>query len=167
MMAAWLILPVVSFWRFAKSMSKLCISALLQPSLRAMTAHPMTGFHRTQGFPCMETMLSKHSYFGKSAPLFLIEADSFRVRDFHPIPLFSEQACVSIRILLSGRACATKAISYVIFNSMCSRFLRIKLRKARFLREAPLKNRNRLLETNVTIALKQPKNFVKSGFVVR
>ena len=33
--------------------------------------------------------------------------DSFRVRDSHPIPLFSEQACVSD---CSGRACATKAM---------------------------------------------------------
>ena len=33
--------------------------------------------------------------------------DSFRVRDLHPIPLFSEQACVSD---CSGRAFATKAI---------------------------------------------------------
>ena len=93
----------------------------------------------------METMLSKHSYFGKPAPLFLTEADSFRVRDSHPIPLFSEQAYVSKRFLRAfrlacpapGRACATKAIYYVIFNSMCSRFLRIKLRKARFLWEIP------------------------------
>ena len=29
-------------------------NALLQPSLRAMTALPMTGFHRTRGFPRME-----------------------------------------------------------------------------------------------------------------
>ena len=35
------------------------------------------------------------------------KADSFRVRDLHPIPLFSEQACVSD---CSGRACATKAM---------------------------------------------------------
>ena len=36
--------------------------------------------------------------------------DSFRVRDSHPIPLFSEQECVSKSVLPSGRACATKAI---------------------------------------------------------
>ena len=35
--------------------------------------------------------------------------DSFRVRDLHPIPLFSEQACVSD---CSGRACATKAVVF-------------------------------------------------------
>ena len=29
-------------------------NALLQPSLRAMTALPMTGFHRTQDLPCTE-----------------------------------------------------------------------------------------------------------------
>ena len=29
-------------------------NALLQPSLGAMTALPMTGFHRTRGFPRME-----------------------------------------------------------------------------------------------------------------
>ena len=31
-----------------------CTSALLQPSRGAMTALPMTGFHRTRGFPRME-----------------------------------------------------------------------------------------------------------------
>ena len=56
---------------------------------------------------------------------------SFRVRDSHPIPLFSEQACVSD---CSGRTCATKAM-VCNFRYNCSRFLRIKLRKARFLRE--------------------------------
>ena len=35
--------------------------------------------------------------------------DSFRVRDFHPIPLFSEQECVSD---CSGRAFATKAVLF-------------------------------------------------------
>ena len=35
--------------------------------------------------------------------------ESFRVRDSHPIPLFSEQACVSD---CSGRACATKAMLF-------------------------------------------------------
>ena len=35
--------------------------------------------------------------------------DSFRVRDLHPIPLFSEQACVSD---CSGRAFATKAMVF-------------------------------------------------------
>ena len=52
------------------------------------------------------------------------KADSFRVRDSHPIPLFSEQACVSdlprgagsklspwrSHFGASGRACATKAM---------------------------------------------------------
>ena len=44
--------------------------------------------------------------------------DSFRVRDLHPIPLFSEQACVSD---YSGRACATKAM-VCNFRYNCSRF---------------------------------------------
>ena len=35
--------------------------------------------------------------------------DSFRVRDLHPIPLFSEQVCVSD---YSGRAFATKAMLF-------------------------------------------------------
>ena len=35
--------------------------------------------------------------------------DFFRVRDLHPIPLFSEQACVSD---CSDRACATKAMVF-------------------------------------------------------
>ena len=37
------------------------------------------------------------------------KADSFRVRDSHPIPLFSEQECVSD---CSGRAFATKAMLF-------------------------------------------------------
>ena len=40
------------------------------------------------------------------------KADSFRVRDSHPIPLFSEQECVSKSVLPSGRACATKAMLF-------------------------------------------------------
>ena len=32
-------------------------NALLQPSLGAMTALPMTGFHRTRGFPAWKTIL--------------------------------------------------------------------------------------------------------------
>ena len=38
--------------------------------------------------------------------------DSFRVRDLHPIPLFSEQACVSD---CSGRAFATKAMLFSLY----------------------------------------------------
>ena len=41
--------------------------------------------------------------------LLTAEAASFRVRDSHPIPLFSEQACVSD---CSGRAFATKAMLF-------------------------------------------------------
>ena len=68
-----------------------------------------------------------------SLPRCLLTAEpaSFRVRDSHPIPLFSEQECVSD---CSGRALATKAM-VCNFRYNCSRFLRIKLRKARFLRE--------------------------------
>ena len=68
-----------------------------------------------------------------SLPRCLLTAEpaSFRVRDSHPIPLFSEQECVSD---CSGRAFATKAM-VCNFRYNCSRFLRIKLRKARFLRE--------------------------------
>ena len=39
------------------AISRLTANALLQPSLRAMTALPMTDFHRTQDLPCMETIL--------------------------------------------------------------------------------------------------------------
>ena len=39
------------------AISRLTANALLQPSLRAMTAHPMTGFHRTRGFPAWKTIL--------------------------------------------------------------------------------------------------------------
>ena len=72
-------------------------NALLQPSLRAMTALPMTGFHRAQDLPCTENnTLEIQLLFKSYLSLALAEkADSFRVRDSHPIPLFSEQACVS------------------------------------------------------------------------
>ena len=43
--------------------------------------------------------------------------DSFRVRDLHPIPLFSEQACVSD---CSGRAFATKAL---LFSCLYARLI--------------------------------------------
>ena len=39
------------------AISRLTANALLQPSLRAMTALPMTGFHRTRGFPAWKTIL--------------------------------------------------------------------------------------------------------------
>ena len=114
-------------------------NALLQPSLGAMTALPMTGFHRVQ------ISLHGKQYFRNTATFGILPfplqsmihrrqmeiRDSFRVRDSHPIPLFSEQACVSD---CSGRAFATKAM-VCNFRYNCSRFLRIKLRKARFLRE--------------------------------
>ena len=114
-------------------------NALLQPSLRAMTALPMTGFHRAQDLPCTENNALEIQLLSESCRVLAIlnvqtadpATDSFRVRDFHPIPLFSEQACVSD---CSGRACATKAM-VCNFRYNCSRFLRIKLRKARFLRE--------------------------------
>ena len=92
-------------------------NALLQPSLRAMTALPMTGFHRTRGIPP-----HGKQYFRITATFGILPRacnlkctdcnpaiDSFRVRDLHPIPLFSEQACVSD---CSGRAFATKAMLF-------------------------------------------------------
>ena len=91
-------------------------NALLQPSLRAMTALPMTGFHRAQ------ISLHGKQYFRITATFGILPRacnlkctdcnptmDSFRVRDLHPIPLFSEQACVSD---CSGRAFATKAMLF-------------------------------------------------------
>ena len=80
-------------------------NALLQPSLRAMTALPMTGFHRAQ------ISLHGKQYFRNTATFGILlsplhsmihrlqteKRNSFRVRDSHPIPLFSEQACVSER----------------------------------------------------------------------
>ena len=90
-------------------------NALLQPSLRAMTALPMTGFHRAQDLPCTENNALEIQLLSESCRVLAIlnvqtadpATDSFRVRDLHPIPLFSEQACVSD---CSGRACATKAM---------------------------------------------------------
>ena len=92
-------------------------NALLQPSLGAMTALPMTDFHRTQ------ISLHGKQYFRNTATLGIlpctpafqirglqtIRQSSFRVRDSHPIPLFSEQECVSDS---SGRAFATKAVLF-------------------------------------------------------
>ena len=80
-------------------------NALLQPSLGAMTALPMTGFHRAQ------ISLHGKQYFRNTATFGILlsplhsmihrlqteKRNSFRVRDSHPIPLFSEQACVSER----------------------------------------------------------------------
>ena len=48
--------------------------------------------------------------------LLTAEAASFRVRDSHPIPLFSEQECVSD---CSGRACATKAMLFNFYMRAC------------------------------------------------
>ena len=90
-------------------------NALLQPSLGAMTALPMTGFHRAQ------ISLHGKQYFRNTATFGILPSplhsmihrlqterrDSFRVRDSHTIPLFSEQECVSD---CSGRAFATKAM---------------------------------------------------------
>ena len=92
-------------------------NALLQPSLRAMTALPMTGFHRTRGFPRMENNALESQLLSEPCRVLAISnvqtavpaADSFRVRDSHPIPLFSEQECVSD---CSGRAFATKAMLF-------------------------------------------------------
>ena len=92
-------------------------NALLQPSLGAMTALPMTGFHRAQ------ISLHGKQYFRNTATFGILPSplhsmihrlqterrDSFRVRDSHPIPLFSEQECVSD---CSGRAFATKAMLF-------------------------------------------------------
>ena len=91
-------------------------NALLQPSLGAMTALPMTGFHRVQ------ISLHGKQYFRITATFGILPRacslnctdcnpamDSFRVRDLHPIPLFSEQECVSD---CSGRAFATKAMLF-------------------------------------------------------
>ena len=89
-------------------------NALLQPSLRAMTALPMTGFHRARITPYGKQCFRNTATFGilpRACNLKCTDCnpamDSFRVRDLHPIPLFSEQACVSD---CSGRACATKAM---------------------------------------------------------
>ena len=49
--------------------------------------------------------------------LLTAEAASFRVRDSHPIPLFSEQECVSD---CSGRALATKAM---VFSCLYARLI--------------------------------------------
>ena len=83
----------------------------------AMTALPMTDFHRTQ------IALHGRQYFRNTATFGILPSplhsmihrlqtekrDSFRVRDSHPIPLFSEQECVSD---CSGRAFATKAMLF-------------------------------------------------------
>ena len=91
-------------------------NALLQPSLRAMTAPPMTGFHRAQIFFARKQCFRNTAIFrilpaSVQSQIHRLRgaADSFHVRDSHPIPLFSEQACVSD---CSGRAFATKAMLF-------------------------------------------------------
>ena len=103
-----------------------------------MTALPMTGFHRARITPYGKQCFRNTAIFrilpaSVQSQIHRLRgaADSFHVRDSHPIPLFSEQECVSD---CSGRAFATKAM-LCNFRYNCSRFLRIKLRKARFLRE--------------------------------
>ena len=99
------------------TISRLTANALLQPSLRAMTALPMTGFHRVQDLPCTENNTLESQLLSEFCRVLAISnvqtavpaMDSFRVRDSHPIPLFSEQECVSD---CSGRACATKAMVF-------------------------------------------------------
>ena len=91
-------------------------NALFQPSLRAMTALPMTGFHRAQ-----ISLHGKQSFRNTAIfriLLFSKKAGSFRVRDSHPIPLFSEQECVSD---CSGRAFATKAT--MLFSFLYARLI--------------------------------------------
>ena len=58
---AWFVGLLTDLFRLRVSsplaISRLTANALLQPSLRAMTALPMTGFHRTWGFPAWKTIL--------------------------------------------------------------------------------------------------------------
>ena len=58
---AWFVGLLTDLFRLRVSsplaISRLTANALLQPSLRAMTALPMTGFHRTRGFPAWKTIL--------------------------------------------------------------------------------------------------------------
>ena len=112
-----------------------CFSLLSEPwqpfqwpvfTARGDSPHGKQYFRNTATFGILPSPL--HSMIHR---LQTEKRDSFRVRDSHPIPLFSEQACVSD---CSGRAFATKAM-VCNFRYNCSRFLRIKLRKARFLRE--------------------------------
>ena len=104
---AWFVGLLTDLFRLRVSsplaISRLTANALLQPSLGAMTALPMTGFHRAQ------ISLHGKQYFRNTATFGILPSplhsmihrlqtdrrDSFRVRDLHPIPLFSEQACVS------------------------------------------------------------------------
>ena len=69
------------------------------------------------GIPRMENNTLESQLLSESCRVLAISnvqtadpaTDSFRVRDLHPIPLFSEQACVSD---CSGRAFATKAMLF-------------------------------------------------------
>ena len=65
------------------------------------------------GIPHMENNTLELQLLSESCRALAISnnpaTDSFRVRDLHPIPLFSEQACVSD---CSGRAFATKAMLF-------------------------------------------------------
>ena len=68
----------------------------------------MTGFHRAQISLHENNPLEIQLLFEPGLSL-SEKAGSFRVRDSHPIPLFSEQECVSDS---SGRAFATKAMLF-------------------------------------------------------
>ena len=81
------------------------------PSNDRFSPHAGCVLHGKQYFRNTATLGSLHRY------LLTAEAASFRVRDSHLIPLFSEQACVSD---CSGRAFATKAM---VFSLLYARLI--------------------------------------------
>ena len=70
-------------------------NALPQPSLRAMAAHPMTGFHRTRGFPAWKQYFRNTATFGilpHDHNIKLIDCKS--CDRFFPCPGFSPDSLV-------------------------------------------------------------------------
>ena len=85
-------------------------NALLQPSLEAMTALPMTGFHRTRGFPAWKQYFRNTATFGilpHDHNIKLIDCKS--CDRFFPCPGFTPDSLVqrtSMRVrLLGSRMC--------------------------------------------------------------
>ena len=96
----------------AQEDSLLYTNALLQPSLGAMTALPMTGFHRTQDLPCTENntleiqLLSEFCLRLCNLMIHRLQTetrDSFRVRDSTPDSLV-QRTRMRVR-LLGSRIC--------------------------------------------------------------
>ena len=87
--------------------SRLTANALLQPSLRAMTALPMTGFHRMRGFPAWKQYFRITATFGILPHACNLKCADCRSCDrFLPCPGFTPDSLVqrtSMRVRFAAR----------------------------------------------------------------